>query len=80
MSQAEAEKRVNDTFADADRAAREAADKARRAAVLTGFVTAASLLISLAAAWWAAQRGGHHRDNAIPARFAFAAPARRSPS
>jgi hypothetical protein len=79
MGQAEAEKRVTDTFAEADRSTREAADKARRSAVLTGFVTAASLLISLAAAWWAAQRGGHHRDNSIPARFSFAPPPRRVP-
>ena len=68
ISQQEAEKRV----ADAINAAREAADKARRAAVLTGFVTAASLIISLAAAWWAGLKGGNHRDNAIPARFTFA--------
>ena len=78
MPLAEAERRVTETFAEANRAAREAADKARRAAVLTGFVTAASLLISLAAAWWAAQQGGQHRDNAIPARFSFI-PARRAP-
>jgi hypothetical protein len=69
LPQPEAEKRVNDTFAEASRAAKEAADKARRAAILTGFVTAASLLVALGAAWWAAQRGGHHRDNSIPARF-----------
>ena len=50
----------------------EAADKARRAAILTGLVTAISLMVSLAAAWWAAMKGGEHRDNAIPARFAFA--------
>ena len=68
ISQQEAEKRV----ADAINAAREAADKARRAAVLTGFVTAASLIISLAATWWAGLKGGNHRDNAIPARFNFA--------
>lgn len=79
MNQADAERRVADTFAQADRAAREAADKARKAAILTGFVTAASLLISLAAAWWAAQRGGHHRDNSIPARFSFVPPARTQP-
>ena len=79
MPQPEADRRVADAFSEANRVAREAADKARRAAVLTGFVTAASLLISLAAAWWAAQRGGHHRDNAIPARFSFNAPARRAP-
>jgi hypothetical protein len=67
LSQQEAERRVNEAFT----AAREAADKARKAAILTGFVTAASLIISFGAAWWAAMRGGQHRDNAVPARFAF---------
>jgi hypothetical protein len=67
ISQQEAERRIDQAFA----AARQAADKARRAAVLTGFVTAASLILSLGAAWWAALRGGHHRDNSIPARFEF---------
>jgi hypothetical protein len=67
LSQPEAERRVNEAFT----AAREAADKARKAAILTGFVTAASLIISFGAAWWAAMRGGQHRDNAIPARFAI---------
>jgi hypothetical protein len=67
LPQPEAEKRVNEAIT----AAREAADKARRAAVLTGFVTAASLILSFGAAWWAGMRGGHHRDNSIPARFEF---------
>jgi hypothetical protein len=67
VSQQEAEKRVNDAIT----AAREAADKARRAAVLTGFVTAAGLILSLGAAWWAALKGGQHRDTAVPARFVF---------
>lgn len=67
LSQQEAERRVNEAFT----AAREAADKARKAAILTGFVTAASLIISFGAAWWAAIRGGQHRDNEVPARFAF---------
>jgi hypothetical protein len=67
LSQQEAERRVNEAFT----AAREAADKARKAAILTGFVTAASLIISVGAAWWAAIRGGQHRDNEVPARFAF---------
>ena len=67
VSQQEAERRV-DVAVNATRAA---ADKARRAAVLTGFVTAAGLLISLAAGWWAAMRGGHHRDTSVPARFVF---------
>ena len=67
ISQQEAERRVDEAFV----AAREAADKARRAGILTGFVTAASLMLSLAAAWWAAIKGGHHRDHSIPARFEF---------
>ena len=71
LPQAEAERRVNETITDATRATREAADKARRAAVLGGLVTAISLLVSLAAAWWAAQKGGNHRDNRLPARFNF---------
>lgn len=66
---ADAEKRVADTFAEAQRAIKEAADTARKSAILTGLVTAVGLLVSLAAAWWAGQRGGDHRDNAVPARF-----------
>ena len=71
LPQAEAEKRVTDTYAEANRAVRDAANKARRVAVLGGLITGVSLLISLAAAWWAAQRGGHHRDNSIPATLVF---------
>jgi hypothetical protein len=67
ISQQEAERRVD----NAVNAARAAADKARRAAVLTGFVTAAGLIISLGAGWWAAMRGGQHRDTSVPARFTF---------
>jgi hypothetical protein len=74
LPQPEAERRVNDAFV----AARQAADKARRAAILTGFVTAASLIISFGAAWWAALKGGQHRDNRIPARFEFGRRARRT--
>jgi hypothetical protein len=78
LPQPEAEKRVTEAFAEANRAVKEAADKARRAAVLTGFVTAASLVVSFGAAWWAALRGGHHRDNQIPARFVVSAQRRLS--
>ena len=67
LSQQEAEKRVNEAF----NAARQAADKARRAGILTGFVTAAALIVSFGAAWWAALKGGQHRDNSVPARFEF---------
>ena len=81
LPQAEAERRVNETIAEANRAAREAADKARHAGVLAGFVTAASLLISLAAAWWAAQKGGNHRDTSVPARlFGVHRPIHRTPT
>jgi hypothetical protein len=67
IPQAEAERRVDQAVNEA----RAAADKARRAAILTAFVTAAGLILSLAAGWWAAMRGGHHRDTSIPARFTF---------
>ena len=76
ISPQEAEKRVR----DAETAARNAADKARRAAVLTGFVTAAGLILSLGAAWWAAMRGGNHRDTSVPARFVFDRRRRVSPT
>jgi hypothetical protein len=74
IPQQEAERRVDQAF----NAAREAADKTRRAGILTGFVTAASLVLSLGAAWWAAMRGGNHRDHSIPARFAFGDGRRRT--
>jgi len=77
LPQTEAERRVNETITEATRATREAADKARRAAVLAGLVTAISLMASLGAAWWAAQKGGNHRDQRVPARFAFVPPTRR---
>ena len=67
MNIADAEKRVDQTFAEA----RQAADKARRATVVAALVTATGLMIGLAAAWYAAQRGGHHRDRNIPARFTW---------
>jgi hypothetical protein len=67
LPQSEAERRID----AAVNSAREAADKARKAAVLTGFVTAAGLIVSLGAAWWAAMKGGHHRDTSVPARFSF---------
>ena len=65
----EAEARVTQVSNEAAPITKDAADKARKTAVATGFLTAASLLLSLAAAWWGAQRGGHHRDTSRPARF-----------
>jgi hypothetical protein len=63
----DAERRVAAAYADAG----HAIDLARTTVVLIGLVTATALLIGLAAAWYAAQRGGHHRDNNIPAKFGF---------
>ena len=68
MSTSDAENRVDQTFAET----RQAADTARRATVVAALVTATGLMIGLAAAWYAAQRGGHHRDQNIPARFTWA--------
>lgn len=65
VPQVEAEKRVNDAYAEAGRVV----DQARKAAVLLGLVTTTALLFGLAATWYAAQRGGHHRDHNIPAQF-----------
>ncbi len=79
LPQAEAERRVTDTYAEANRTVRDAANKARRTAVLGGLITGISLLISLAAAWWAAQRGGHHRDNQVPASLVFFGSSLRRP-
>lgn len=64
---ADADKRVNDALAES----RRAIDDARHVTVLVGLVTTTALLFGLAATWYAAQRGGHHRDHNIPARFGF---------
>lgn len=55
---AEAEKRVDATIAQM----KTAADRARKAAVVMAFVTAATLLLGVLAAWWGAITGGQHRD------------------
>lgn len=61
----EAEKRVDQAFdavTQAKDTAKQAAERARKIAVLTAFMTAAALLVGAAAAWWAAGLGGQHRD------------------
>ena len=50
LSQAEAEKRVYQAYADA----KKALETVREAAVLTGLGTVTALLVSLLAAWYAA--------------------------
>jgi polyhydroxyalkanoate synthesis regulator phasin len=70
MSQAEAEKRVNDTFnqmqakkQEAETAAREAADKARKASAVAALWMFISLLIGAFIASMAATWGGRQRDD-----------------
>ena len=68
-------------FEDARQQAVEAAEQARIAGVIAGFVIAATLLISAVAACLAAQSGGSHRDRQIPlSGRASAAFAGRAPS
>jgi hypothetical protein len=65
LAEAEAQKQVDQSFAlakEAQAAARDAADKARKASAIGGFLIAASLLIAAAAAAAGAGLGGRHRD------------------
>jgi len=65
LPQAEAEKRVDEAYAEGKRLtqrAREVADKARKTAMLAAFLTAATLAIALAAACGAAALGAKDRD------------------
>ncbi len=76
LSEAEANERIDQAVAQvtqlrdeaqqrvdqAAQAARDAADAARRAAVLTGFLVAAGFAIALGAAMYGAGLGGRHRD------------------
>ena len=60
--------RVDDTLKAVDAAkakAAEAAETARKTAVLAAFLTAASLLISALGAYWAAMKGDNHRDQGV---------------
>ena len=59
---------LQEQVAEARQAAVEAADTARRWAVIAGFLAAAVLLVSAASAYLAAAMGGRHRDSgtAIP--------------
>jgi len=47
---------------DAKAKAADAAESARKTAVIAAFLTAASLLVSAVGAYWAAMKGGRHRD------------------
>jgi hypothetical protein len=68
ISQADAEKRVNEVIAkakDAEAKARQAADTARKAAAAIGYFTAFSMLIGAFIAAVAATIAGHRRDEAL---------------
>jgi hypothetical protein len=64
LPQADAEKRVDETYADlktAEQKARDAAEKARKAALITAFAVASTLLLACAAACAGASAGARHR-------------------
>lgn len=68
LPEADAQRRVDETFARAqgmkdaaERRVREAADKARKQAVVAGFLAAAASLMGLVAAAWAAGLGREHQ-------------------
>jgi len=65
LSQEEAQARVDQVMTNVDAAraqAVEAAETARRTAVIAAFLVAASLLVSAIGAYWASTMGGRHRD------------------
>lgn len=73
MPEAEAQKRVDAAISEArdlELKARQQVDKARKATVVTAFIAAVSLLISLAAAIVAAGAGARHRDESRMPTFA----------
>jgi hypothetical protein len=72
MPQAEAEKRVDETYADlkaAEQKARDAAEAARKTALIAAFLTAATLAIGCAAACAGAALGARHRDERTVVTF-----------
>lgn len=48
--------------------AQQAAEKARKFALLLAFAVATTLVVSAGAAWWAAVQGGEHRDHRFDLR------------
>lgn len=68
ISEQDAQKRIDDAYAKLNQAketAKQAAEKARKIAILAAFLTAAGLLVAAVSAWWAAGMGGEHRDEAM---------------
>ncbi|WP_289295795.1 hypothetical protein [uncultured Reyranella sp.] len=72
LPQAEAEKRVDETYADlkaAEQKARDAAEAARKTAIIAAFLAAATLAIGCAAACAGAALGARHRDERTSVSF-----------
>ena len=65
---ADAETRVDAAYTNSI----AALDKAKKAAELSGLLTAFGLLIGLGAAWYGGVRGGNSRDNNLAGRFRMA--------
>lgn len=63
MPQQEAEQRVNTVIDKTVADAKEAADVARKTAIMVACLLATTLLVAGAGAYFAAVRGGDHRDN-----------------
>jgi hypothetical protein len=66
LDAAQAQQRVDALLADAQAAeagARQAAETARKVAMIAAFITAASFLVSAVGAYYGATLGGNHRDN-----------------
>jgi hypothetical protein len=69
LPQAEAERRVDDAYAELkanEQKARDAADHARKAALIAAFAAAATLLLGCAAACVGAASGARHRHERTP--------------
>jgi hypothetical protein len=76
VSQAEAEKRVDQAYVqakDAEQKARDLANEARKKAALAGFLTAATLALACATACVAAGMGGKDRDEETAHTYWFGA-------
>jgi len=76
LSEADAQRRVDETYARArsmkeaaEQRVRDAADKARKQAVIIGFLTAAASLMGLVAATWASDLGREHQSTRQYPRF-----------
>ena len=69
VDQAAATERATNPEARDETLAERRAEIARKAGVISSFITAASLLAGLVAAFFAALSGGHHRDKSVRLKF-----------